>query len=66
MRATRVGKPRAGRGAIGNLGGRVTKKERVRRGGSRYSLDDLRKAMVLNEILSPPVSVRPHDDRRPV
>ena len=44
----------------------MTKKERVRRGGSRYALDDLRKAMVLNEILSPPVSVRPHDDRRPV
>ena len=66
MRETRVGKPRAGRGAIGNLGGRVTAKERAMRGGSRFSLDDLRKAMVLNEILSPPVSVRPHDDRRPV
>ena len=26
---------------------------------------DLRTAIVLNEILSPPVSLRPHDERRP-
>ena len=65
MRESMVGKPRAGRGAIGNLGGRVTGRKRAVAHGSRYALDDLRKAIVINEILSPPVSLRSHDDRRP-
>lgn len=65
MRESMVGKPHAGRSAIGSLGGRVGAREaRVSR-GSRYTLDDLRKAIVINEILSPPVGLRPHDDRRP-
>ncbi|MFN3240577.1 MAG: hypothetical protein ACE37K_03595 [Planctomycetota bacterium] len=65
MQETRVGKPSAGRGAIGNLGGRVQQRRKAVGLGSRYSLEDLRQAIVINEILSPPVSVRPHDDRRP-
>lgn len=65
MQESQVGKPRAGRGAIGNLGGRVQQRKKVAGRSSRYSLDDLRKAIVINEILSPPVSVRPHEDRHP-
>lgn len=65
MSESLVGKPRAGRGAIGNLGGRVTPQKRAAASGSRFSLDDLRKAIVLSEILSPPVSVRSHEDRHP-
>ena len=56
---------RAGRGAIGNLGGRVSSGKRAVGRDSRYALDDLRKAIVISEILSPPVSLRSHDDRRP-
>ena len=65
MAESKVGKPRGGRGAIGNLGGRVTANQRRASHSSRYSLDDLRKAIVINEILSPPVSARSHEDRRP-
>lgn len=65
LRETRVGKPRAGRDRLGSLGGRVEGRKRVASAGNRYSLDDLRKAIVINEILSPPVSVRSHEDRRP-
>lgn len=65
MKATKVGQPRGGRGAIGNLGGRVKKRQVKARVSTRFSLDDLRKAIVINEILSPPVSVRSHEDRRP-
>ena len=65
MAATKVGQPRGGRGAIGNLGGRVAKQARQARRGSRYALDDLRQAIVINEILSPPVGLRDYDERRP-
>lgn len=65
LRETRVGKPRSGRASIGSLGGRVQGRKRAASTGSRYSLDDLRMAIVINEILSPPVSVRSHEDRRP-
>ncbi|MAD33092.1 MAG: hypothetical protein CMJ88_04975 [Planctomycetes bacterium] len=65
MEASKVGASRAGRGAIGGLGGRVQKQKRAAVRASRYSLDDLRKAVVINEILSPPVSLRPHEERRP-
>ena len=51
--------------AIGNLGGRVAKQARQARRGSRYALDDLRQAIVINEILSPPVGLRDYDERRP-
>jgi hypothetical protein len=65
LRESMVGKARAGRGAIGNLGGRVSSGKRAVGRDSRYALDDLRKAIVISEILSPPVSLRSHDDRRP-
>jgi hypothetical protein len=65
MAATKVGQPSRGRGAIGNLGGRVAKKVQTRREGSRYAMEDLRKAIVINEILSPPVGLRDFGDRRP-
>lgn len=65
MAATKVGQPRGGRGAIGNLGGRVATQARQARRGSRYALDDLRRAIVINEILSPPVGLRGYEERRP-
>ncbi|MCK5940793.1 MAG: hypothetical protein KAI24_02390 [Planctomycetes bacterium] len=65
MQRSKVGQPSKGRSAIGNLGGRVKKRKLAVARNSRYSLDDLRKAIVINEILSPPVSVRGHEDRRP-
>ena len=65
MAESKVGVPRAGQGALGGLGGRVKHKQRAATRGSRYSLDDLRKAIVINEILNPPVSMRSYDERRP-
>jgi len=53
-----------GRG-FGSLGGRVKKVKQRARAGARYSLDDLKTAFVMSEILSPPVSLRPFDSRRP-
>ena len=64
MAESKVGLPRAGQGALGGLGGRVKPKQRPVARGSRYSLDDLRKAIVINEILNPPVSMRSYDERR--
>lgn len=65
MADSKVGVPRAGQGALGGLGGRVKHKQRAATRGSRYALDDLRKAIVINEILNPPVSMRSYDERRP-
>ena len=65
MRKTKVGQSSSrGPGAIGNLGGRVhasKKRDAVER---RYPMSELRRAIVMNEILSPPVSLRP--DGRPL
>ena len=61
----REDRARKARAQFGTLGGRVTEQRRHTRSASRFSLDDLRTAIVLNEILSPPVSLRPHDERRP-
>ena len=66
MRETKVGNAQAGRGAIGNLGGRTKVRQRAARVTRRFSMDDLRRVLVMNEILSPPVSMRSHDDRRPI
>ena len=58
-----VGQVRGDRGAIGNLGGRVRKRKPVKASASRrFPLGDLRRVIVMNEILSPPVSLR-GDDR---
>jgi hypothetical protein len=54
------------RGAIGNLGGRVQAKTRVDVQASerRFAMDDLRRVIVMNEILSPPVAMRSPGGRR--
>ncbi len=54
------------RGAIGNLGGRVKAKTSVDVPVSqrRYAMGDLRRAIVMNEILSPPVTLRSAGSRR--
>ncbi|MFK7742370.1 MAG: hypothetical protein AB8H80_18800 [Planctomycetota bacterium] len=53
---------RSTRPAMGSLGGRTTRRKKVETKASRFALDDLRKAIVLNEILSPPRAMRPLDD----
>lgn len=67
MAASKVGRTprkRSKRGAVGSLGGRTAQVSRrpvdQRR---RFPLNDLRKAIVLNEILSPPVGLRQPDER---
>ena len=63
LRESTVGQVRGDRGAIGNLGGRVRKRKPVKASASRrFPLGDLRRVIVMNEILSPPVSLR-GDDR---
>ena len=63
---SKIGRARKGGYRMGNLGGRVPDRSMRAAGyGSRYALDDLRKAIVINEILSPPVSMRGFDERRP-
>lgn len=63
-----VGRTSSKRGKIGNLGGRVNTARRVRPVAKerRFALDELRKAIVINEILMPPVSMRERDQRRPI
>ena len=48
---------------LGTLGGRVSGPARARRKSVRYSLDDVQKALVLNEILGKPLALRELDDR---
>lgn len=51
---------------FGGLGGRVQQPKRARAArSSRYSLDDLKTAIVMSEILSPPVSLRAQHGPRP-
>ncbi|MCB9878409.1 MAG: hypothetical protein H6835_12490 [Planctomycetes bacterium] len=49
---------------LGDLGGRVVAHGQRRRAGSRFALDDLKRAIVLSEILAPPVALRPFEERR--
>jgi len=49
--------------ALGTLGGRVAGPVRARRMSQRYALDDITKALVLNEILGKPLALRQLDDR---
>jgi hypothetical protein len=58
----RVGKHEAG-STLGSLGGRVSGPARASRMSQRYSLDNLPKALVLNEILGKPLALRQLDDR---
>lgn len=48
---------------MGTLGGRVHAAVRRRTEGARYSLDDLKTAFVLSEILGPPMSLRGIEER---
>ena len=57
-------KKQSSRGAIGNLGGRTkTRKRRPVDYNRRYAMTDLRRLIVMNEILSPPITMRPGSDR---
>jgi len=59
LQKTKVGQTRGNRGAIGNLGGRVqtTRKKRTH-SARRFPMDDMKRIIVMNEILSPPVTMR--------
>lgn len=48
----------AGRGELGDLGGRVHHEASARAIGGRYALTDLKRIIVLNEILGPPLALR--------
>lgn len=61
---SKVGKARGPRGAIGNLGGRVSSGRRQKDNNRRFPLADLRKIIVMNEILSPPVAMRDPSEER--
>lgn len=54
----RVGEHAAGH-ELGNLGGRTHARGRSGAAGNRYALDDLKRILVLNEILGPPLALRP-------
>ncbi|MEZ6037770.1 MAG: hypothetical protein R3F29_09840 [Planctomycetota bacterium] len=56
--------PQSSRQGLGNLGGRVVDHAPRSRVGSRFALDDLKRAIVLSEILAPPVALRPFEERR--
>ena len=68
MSKSRVGQTKAKRdGGIGNLGGRVSTATKVKLPAlpttRRYAMDDLRRVIVMNEILLPPVALRPDTPR---
>ena len=67
MAASKVGqttrKP-SSRGEIGNLGGRnKPRKRRLVERVRRYPMTDLRRIIVMSELLSPPITMRPQSDR---
>ncbi|MCU0866620.1 MAG: hypothetical protein MUC36_22775 [Planctomycetes bacterium] len=51
----------AGRAELGDLGGRVHHDTTARAIGGRYALTDLKRIIVLNEILGPPLALRRGD-----
>lgn len=51
-------------GSLGSLGGRVTGARRVREIVGRYPRTNLRQALVLSEVLGPPLALRPPDPAR--
>lgn len=67
MAATKVGKTvrkESARGAIGNLGGRnMTRKRQLVEHVRRYPMTDLRRMVVMTELLSPPITLRPDHGR---
>lgn len=58
VRSSRVAGPE-----LGNLGGRVQHGEVRRATGQRYALDDLKRVIVLSEILGPPLALRQPGER---
>lgn len=65
IRSRHLTTPSARHGAaVGNLGGRVPEGHTVRRRStSRYAIEDLKKAFIVNEILGPPLSLRGTEER---
>ena len=49
---------------LGALGGRTLRGPRAAAGRRRFALDDVGRALVLAEILSPPLALRPFEERR--
>jgi|GEM_PF-5892049 len=66
MKVSKVGAARTDRGAIGNLGGRVPVPRKAESHDRPHLLDDLRKAIIISEILAPPVSMRSPGDRQTI
>ncbi len=65
LKKSTVGTSRGPRGAIGNLGGRVQTRSRKKVSAARrFPLDDLKRVIVMNEILSPPVAMRDSNQGR--
>jgi hypothetical protein len=60
-----LSRPRVEASAMGSLGGRVQSHRRVHRTADRYPRTNLRQALVLSEILGPPLALRPPDPSRP-
>lgn len=55
---------RSKRGEIGSLGGRVHGVKPPRLTAHRFAIEDLKKAIVINEILGPPLALRSPDQSR--
>jgi len=64
LKKSAVGQTRGDRGAIGSLGGRARVSRAAATVERRFPLGDLRRVIVMNEILSPPVSMRGEDPLR--
>lgn len=62
VRSGRVGDHAPGT-ELGSLGGRTHERHRQRGMAGRYALVDLKRIIVLNEILGPPLALRPASDR---
>lgn len=63
---SKVGQQKSGRASMGSLGGRVHAVKAHAIAPRRYAMDDLRRAVVMSEILSPPVALRADQIHRPV
>lgn len=57
-------RPRVETSELGTLGGRVQRPRRVRKITDRFPRTNLRQALVLSEILGPPLALRPPDPAR--
>jgi hypothetical protein len=68
MAKTEVGHVHGSRGSIGNLGGRVTAStaREVAKSRRRYAINDLKQAIIMSEIVSPPVTMRESHLDRPL